>query len=345
MKKILFGSGLLAAMAMTGCSNNTAEATSRNDSSAQTQNGTAQTNEPAKPTLDTARYNQLMAHLANGDTTGRWPVKGPLPLPGAILPFNRVIAYYGNLYSNRMGALGKWPKKDMIPRLLEEVKKWNDADSVIKSIPALHYIAVTAQGSPGKDNKWRFRMPYNQIDTVLNWAKEIDAIVFIDIQVGLSDLQAEVPHYEKYLSLPNVHLGIDPEFYMNSKGGARPGSVIGSVDAREINWVSDYLAGLVRKHNLPPKMFMIHRFTQGMVTNSKNIKLHPELQIIMDMDGWGPTAKKKSTYYSWIAPEPVQFTGFKLFYVNDTEYSNQAELMTREEILNLRPRPIYIQYQ
>ncbi|NTS42904.1 hypothetical protein HRG84_18600 [Flavisolibacter sp. BT320] len=345
MKKFLLGSGILAAVALSSCGNNAAETGRTGDSTAQTKEAAAQNNEPAKPTLDTARYHSLMAHLANGDTTGRWPVKGPLPLPGAILPFNRVVAYYGNLYSNRMGALAKWPKKEMIPRLLEEVKKWNEADTVIKSIPALHYIAVTAQGSPGKDNKWRFRMPYGQIDTVLKWAKEIDAIVFIDIQTGLSDLQSEVPHYEKYLSLPNVHLGIDPEFYMNSKGGARPGSVIGSVDAREINWVSDYLANLVRTHNLPPKMFMIHRFTQGMVTNSKNIKLHPELQIIMDMDGWGPTAKKKSTYYSWIAPEPVQFTGFKLFYVNDTEYSNQAELMTREEILNLRPKPIYIQYQ
>src|SRR5829696_9172390 len=82
-------------------------------------------------TLDTAKYNQLMQYLANGDTTGRWPVKNaPLPLPGAILPFNRVIAYYGNLYSNRMGALGKWPKAEMIPKLLEEVKKWNEADSV-----------------------------------------------------------------------------------------------------------------------------------------------------------------------------------------------------------------------
>lgn len=331
-------------LTLFSCGNNAAETTVVKDSAAIKSEQQAATSN-AGPKLDTARYNYLMNHLANGDTTGRWPVKGPLPLPGAILPFNRVIAYYGNLYSNRMGALAKWPKHEMIPKLLEEVRKWNEADTVIKSIPALHYIAVTAQASPGKDKKWRFRMPYGQIDTVLKWAKEIDAIVFIDIQVGLSDVQSELQHYEKYLSLPNVHFGIDPEFAMNAKGGARPGSVIGSLDAKDINWMSDYLAGLVRKNNLPPKMFMIHRFTQGMVTNTKDIKLHPELQIIMDMDGWGPTAKKKSTYYSWIAPEPVQFTGFKLFYVNDTEYSDQKELMTREEILNLRPKPIYIQYQ
>jgi hypothetical protein len=82
-----------------------------------------------------------------------------------------------------------------------------------------------------------------------------------------------------------------------------------------------------------------------MMTNYQNIKLHPELQIIIDMDGWGPPQKKRSTYYSWIAPQPVQFTGFKLFYVNDTEKSGEKEMMSKQEVLNLRPKPIYIQYQ
>lgn len=296
--------------------------------------------------LDTVNYNRLLTHMVNGDTSGRWPVKGaPLPLPGAILPFNRIVAYYGNLYSNRMGALGKWPKAEMIPRLLDEVKKWNDSDSTIKSIPALHYIAITAQGAAGKDGKWRYRMPLSQIDTILKWAKEINALVFIDVQIGLSDLQSEIPLFEKYLSMPNVHLGVDPEFAMNGKGGKRPGSVIGTMDAADINWVGDYLTGLVKKNNLPPKMFMIHRFTKGMVTNYQDIKLHPELQIVMDMDGWGPPDLKKGTYRYWINEQPVQFTGFKLFYVNDTEKSGQKEMLSREEILKLKPQPLYIQYQ
>ena len=77
----------------------------------------------APATIDSAEYRRLTKYLANGDTSGRWPVKDPVPLNGAVLPFKRVIAYYGNLYSNRMGALGKWPKKEMIPKLLAEVKK------------------------------------------------------------------------------------------------------------------------------------------------------------------------------------------------------------------------------
>jgi hypothetical protein len=127
------------------------------------------------------------------------------------------------------------------------------------------------------------RMPFNQIDTILNWAKEIDALVFIDIQVGLSTLQQEVPEFEKYLAMPNVHFGIDPEFSM--KGGQRPGTVIGSFDAADINYVTEYLAGIVNKYNIPPKVLILHRFTQGMITNYKQIKLRPEVQLVMDMDG------------------------------------------------------------
>jgi hypothetical protein len=304
------------------------------------------TNEPTpKKAIDTARYDQLMKYLANGDTTGKWPVKNaPYPIAGAVLPFNRIVAYYGNLYSKKMGALGEFPKPEMLRKLMHEVDRWNAVDTVIKSIPALHYICVTAQGDPGKDGKYRYRMPLRQIDTILSYAKEINALVFIDVQVAWSTLPEELPLLEKYLAMPNVHLGIDPEFALSTKG-KRPGSVIGTYDAKDINYVGNFLVDIVKKNNIPPKILIVHRFTKMMVTNSKNIQLHPELQVVMDMDGWGPPAKKRSTYYSWVAPEPVQFTGFKLFYKNDTERSHEKEMLSPQEVLNLRPRPIYIQYQ
>ena len=295
------------------------------------------------PAFDSAKYNRLLLHMANGDTSGRWPVKTEYPSAGAILPFNRVVAYYGNLYSTRMGALGEFPKKEMFRRLQAEVKKWTAADSLTPAIPALHYIAITAQNDPGKAGKYRLRMPFSQIDTVVNWAKEINALVFIDIQVGLSTLQEEVPEFEKYLAMPNVHFGIDPEFSM--KTGKKPGSVIGTFDAADINYVTGYLAEIVKKHNIPPKILVVHRFTGPMVTNTKNIKLRPEVQIVMDMDGWGYSAKKIGTYNQFIYPQPVQFTGFKIFYHNDTVRGGDKQEMQPEAVLKLRPKPMYIQYQ
>ncbi|HEY8398905.1 MAG TPA: hypothetical protein VIK80_13265 [Flavihumibacter sp.] len=299
--------------------------------------------QPPAPVLDTALYNAQLEHMVNGDSSGKWPVKTDYPLPGAILPFKRVVAYYGNLYSTRMGILGELPPKQMIERLKQEVKNWEEADPSTPVQPALHYICVTAQGSPGAAGKYRLRMPFKQIDSVLNIARMIDdCIVFLDIQVGLGTLQEEIPELEKYLAMPNVHLGIDPEFSM--KGGQAPGKVIGSFDAADINYASEYLAKMVKKYNLPPKILVVHRFTRPMVKNYQQIKTRPEVQIVMHMDGWGAPARKIGTYKHFIYTEPVEFTGFKIFYKNDLR-ETPSRLLTPQELMKLKPRPVYIQYQ
>lgn len=274
--------------------------------------------------------------------THLWPVKTVYPNAGAILPFNRVVAYYGNLYSKKMGVLGEYPEDEMLQKLNNEVDKWNTADPSTPVIPALHYITVVAQGSAGADGKYRTRMPDSEIDKVLEIAKKINAIVFLDIQVGFSNLQTEVPLLEKYLKLPNVHLGIDAEFSM--KNGIRPGKEVGTFDATDINFTANYLAKIVKENNLTPKILVVHRYTQKMITNYQNIKPLPEVQIVMHMDGWGGAAKKVNTYKQFVYKEPVQFTGFKLFYKNDV-LEKGTTLMTPNDLLKLNPQPSYIQYQ
>ena len=295
-----------------------------------------------KKPIDTAEYNNLIKALSNNDTTGLWPAKVVYPLPGAILPYHRIVAFYGNLYSKKMGILGELPKDQMLSKLKGEVANWQAADTTLSVIPALHYVAVTAQGAPGKDGKYRMRMPFHQIDTIMNWAKEINALVFVDIQVGHSFVKDEVSPLETYLKMPGVHLGIDPEFSL--KNGEVPGSKIGSFNAQDVNDAIDFLADLVRKNNLPPKILIVHRFTQGMIRGYQDIKNVPEVQVVMDMDGWGDKILKRSTYLRYIYKEPVQFTGFKLFYKNDTK-TGADQLYTPQELLKFTPKPIYIQYQ
>ena len=323
------------------------------------------------PPLDKVAYDAKMVKVANnppppGPTTKKvkdpktgvittvtvpakpapiniWPVANlPYPNAGAILPFHRIVAYYGNLYSKGMGVLGQYPEDIMLSMLKAEVAKWTAADPSTPAIPALHYIAVTAQGSAGFDGKYRARMPNTEIDKVITMAAKINALVFLDVQVGFSNVETEVPLLEKYLKMPNVHLGIDPEFSM--KTGIRPGKVVGTMDATDINFVANYLAKVVRDNNLPPKVLIVHRYTEGMVTNYKQITPLKEVQIVMDMDGWGGQAKKINTYQQFVYKEPVQFTGFKLFYKNDILTAGTT-LMTPETVLKLRPQPLYIQYQ
>ncbi|MFZ5452771.1 MAG: hypothetical protein ACOZF2_13020 [Thermodesulfobacteriota bacterium] len=271
-----------------------------------------------------------------------WPVKCPSPLPGAILPHKRIVAYYGNPRSKKMGALGQYPKDEMLRRLKVEVTKWEKADPSLPVQPALHLVAVVAQGDKGKAGKYRMIMPDKVVNEVYGWAKEAKAILFIDIQTGHSDIRTILPRFEWILKNPDVHLGIDPEFNM-IKSGKIPGKKIGTYDAADINYASGYLQGLVKKYHLPPKLFIVHRFTRKMVTNAKKIVLRPEVQIVMNMDGWGPPWLKRDSYRDYIVKEPVQYTGFKLFYHNDTKKGDP--LMTTQDLLKLNPKPIYIQYQ
>ncbi|MBK9737864.1 MAG: hypothetical protein IPO92_24180 [Saprospiraceae bacterium] len=292
--------------------------------------------------IDTALYDLKLSELAGNKPDNKWPVKAPYPLKGALLPFNRIVAYYGNFYQRKMGILGLNPSEDMLKKLMMEVDYWQKSDTTVHVLPALHYLAVTAQSKPGKGGMYRLRMPDSQIDKVLKLAKLIDAITILDIQPGHSTVASEIPLLENFLVKNNVHLGLDPEWSM--KTGKKPGTSIGSLDAGDINFAVEYLADLVRKHHLPPKILVVHRFTKGMITNFDKIKTCPEVQIVINMDGFGFPAKKINSYKNVITSEPVQFAGFKLFYKND-KLTKPKRLMTATEILNLHPKPIYIQYQ
>ncbi len=304
--------------------------------------------------LDVAAYNKKLLQLANyktplatstaTSTLARrlWPAKGALPVAGALLPFNRIVAYYGNFYSTGMGVLGEYPEAQVLQMLASTTAMWQAADPSTPVIPAIDYIAVTAQGSRGPDGKYRLRMPDSQIQKALDMAAQVHGLVFLDIQVGLSNVETEVPLLEQYLKMPQVELSLDPEFAMHD--GAAPGTVIGSLDAVDINFAAKYLAGLVTQYDLPPKILVVHRFTEDMVTNVSGIRPLPQVQFVMDMDGWGSQAKKIGTYNAVIYAEPVQFTGFKLFYKNDLRPPSTG-LLTPAQVLNLIPRPSYIQYQ
>ncbi len=283
----------------------------------------------------------LVSAIRRGMTETRWPVKGPAVLPGSILPAKRIVAYYGNPLSKRMGILGEYAPDQMLAKLDRDVAAWNRADPAHPVQPALHLIVVVAQGAPGRDGKYRLRMPDTLIEKVASWAATRNALVFVDIQVGLSTVQLEVPRLEQFLKRPNFHLGLDPEFSM--KGGERPGSKIGTMTAADINWTTNYLSNLVRANNLPPKVLVVHRFTRRMLSGYKDIRLDPRVQIVIDMDGWGAPWLKYDSYRDYIQAEPVQFTGFKIFYGNDSKKGDPV--LTPAEVLRLTPPPLYIQYQ
>jgi hypothetical protein len=290
----------------------------------------------AKPAAS-AKLRRSPFNISPRDSA-RWPVPGPPPLPGSIIPEHRIVAFYGNPLSKRMGMLGEVDPEEMLARLEKVATQWAAADSGQKVLPALHLIATVAQGYPGPAKKYRLQMPDSVIERVASWAEERGWLLILDIQTGLSTVEQEVTVLVPYLKRPYVHLALDPEFAM--KDGKLPGrDWMGRMDAAEVNHAIDVLAKIVEEYQLPPKVLVVHRFTRNMLTNASQIRRDPRVQVVIDMDGYGPPGSKMGAYRWFVVRHPVQYTGFKLFYKND------KPMMTPEQVLELYPKPMYIQYQ
>ncbi|MBI3789489.1 MAG: hypothetical protein HY275_01250 [Gemmatimonadetes bacterium] len=266
------------------------------------------------------------------------PPPMPTPLPGSLLPGHRIVTYYGNPLSKRMGILGEIEVDQMLARLEKTAAEWQAADTTTKVLPGLELVATVASDQPGPSGLYRTRMRDTLIQRVIGWAERKKWQVILDIQVGNGDVKAEVERLLPFLDKPYVHLALDPEFDLPK--GIVPGKKIGSTDASDINLAIQLIGDYVTAHKLPPKVLLVHRFTGPMVTHYKQIKLDARVQLVMVMDGFGSPSLKLGSYKRHIRREPVQYAGFKLFYKNDKPIMSPAEVLRR-----LVPIPYVIIYQ
>ncbi len=280
---------------------------------------------------------QMMV-LAPLDTARLPDATRPTPYRAdALLPSHRIVAFYGNPRSTRMGILGELPPTEMMARLDQIAAAWATADPTKAVLPALHLIVTVAQADSGRDGMYRLRHGRELIERVSGWAESRGWLLFLDVQPGRARVGPEVERLEEWLRLPYVHLGIDPEFTMPAD--QVPGKRIGTLDAGDVNWAVQWLGDLVTRERLPPKVLVIHRFTEQMLTNHEAIRQDVRVQVVIDADGFGPPANKTSIYHHVVTRRPVQFAGLKLFFKND------KPMMSPAEVVALRPTPVYVQYQ
>jgi hypothetical protein len=158
----------------------------------------------------------------------------------------------------------------------------------------------------------------------------------LDIQPGRTDFLTELRRYESLLLEPDVHVALDPEWRMGP--GEVPGTIIGSVGVDELNATTQYLADLVRVHQLPRKVVVIHQFTPFMIRERERLAARAELDTVIQLDGFGSVEAKLAKYRELHAVGPF-FSGFKLFLQQDTR------LMDPQEVRSLDPPPIWVSYQ
>ena len=162
-------------------------------------------------------------------------------------------------------------------------------------------------------------------------------LLFLDLQIGRSSVAEELQRVLPYLQHPQVHIALDPEFAMSE--GQVPGTVIGSLRGADINQAQAILQELVEEEELPPKMLIVHQFVDWMVLDGEVIKRYPGVDLIIDIDGFGPSEIKRSIYGRY-ANRPYAFNAaIKLFFEQD------SDLMSEEDVLALEPRPAIVIYQ
>ena len=251
---------------------------------------------------------------------------------------NRIVAYYGNPRSAAMGVLGEFADPEaMMEQLIQQTAAYSAADPARPAVPTIELIASTAQRDPGEDGTYLNRLPTEEIEEYARLAEKHRALLLLDVQLGQSTIAGEIEALRPFLERPYVHLAIDTEYYVAE--GQVPGVDLGGVDGAELQGVVETLTQLVDEKDIPDKILVIHQFASGIVTNKELIQPTRNVEVVLNADGFGSPENKISKYNLLVSDEPIQYGGFKLFYQQD------PTLLSPEQVLQLEPSPVVVNYQ
>ncbi|MFI7540460.1 hypothetical protein [Actinoplanes sp. NPDC049599] len=257
-----------------------------------------------------------------------------LPLGGTkIFPAYRVVAYYGTAGNSALGVLGERSPDKTLPRLRAAAEPFA-GDRKVQV--AYELIASVAQAGPGADGDYSRMIPLDRIQQYVDHARRHKVLVILDLQPGRGDFLPQARLLERFLVQPHVGLALDPEWRMPA--GKVPGRTIGRVGAAEVNRVSGYLSGLVTRHALPQKLFVLHQFRASMLPDVASIRQRPGLALVQHVDGFGTRSEKNATWQRLRRPQQFHL-GYKLFYDEDVKRYRAAD------VLKFKPVPELVSFQ
>lgn len=258
----------------------------------------------------------------------------PLALPG-----QRMVALYGHQLTPVLGVMGEQPPAESVERVKELVAQYQEfSDEPV--IPAFEIIATVASGGPGPDGNYSNESAPEELVGYIDAITDAGGYAVIDLQPGRATFLEQAKLYEELLKRPNVGLALDSEWRIGPD--ELPMQRIGSADAAEINEVSEWLAQLVERENLPQKLFVLHQFQLAMLPDRENIDtLHPELAFVLHADGHGVPEQKFDTWNVLRQDlDPRYFMAWKNFIDEDMPTFTPEQTMT-----TVVPQPWFVSYQ
>ncbi len=265
----------------------------------------------------------------------------PAELPGGgdtLFPDRRFVALYGTPDVPALGALGEQDVDEAVDRIEEKVADYREhSEEPVQ--PAFEIITTVATEAPGPDGNYTSEIDPETLRPWVDAAAEAEVYVVLDLQPGRTDFLSQAKAYEDLLREPHVGLALDPEWRIGP--GQVHGTQIGSVDAAEINEVSDWLAALVAEHELPQKMLVLHQFTDAMIRDRQDVDAsHDELAITLHADGHGTPESKMETWerLQRDLPDGI-WMAWKNFHRQD------SPTFTPQETYEVEPKPWFVSYQ
>ncbi len=259
---------------------------------------------------------------------------------GGQRPFDghRYVALYGAPGAPVLGVLGEQDPAATVRRAEATAEQYDGlGDEPVT--PAMEVIATVAAGDAGADGDYSTELPVSTLEPYVDAAHDAGMPVILDLQPGRSDFLSQAKRYESLLRKPGVWLALDPEWRLTAD--QVPLRQIGSVSASEVNEVSSWLADLVRSEGLPPKALVLHQFRLSMIQDRASLASHPELDLLVHVDGQGSQPDKQAT---WEGPAPGR-TGGRALGLEELLRRGHAHAVARADDGPGAPTPSLITYQ
>jgi hypothetical protein len=245
----------------------------------------------------------------------------------SVLEGAQVLSLYGYPGVPVMGVLGAMSPEAAADEALRRAAEYDALNGPRGVVAALQPIVSVAHRDPGAFGTYAAGMPRELLDRYVEVARRRGLLLFLDFQVGWGDPLFEVRALEDLLREPFVHVALDPE-YMTRPDGLPPGEAIGTITGQEVDAVQAYLAGLVRTHRLPPKILVVHQFVDDMIVAPGGFADEPLVEVVIDMDGFGPPLAKLSKYDRYALGPDSERAAIKLFLLWDEPLLSPADVQS-----------------
>lgn len=263
------------------------------------------------------------------------PVDRPPAPDEPLLDHNQMVIFYGSPLG--LGVLGQMTPHEAAAAVRERASAFDQVNGDRGAIAALDVIYAVVQDQPTENGLYLKYMDDRELDRYLRVAESQDMQLILDLQIGRGNIPAEVRKIERYLLNPRVHVAIDPEYAVGPWG--EPIYTPGTITGGEINEVQDYLADLVKRHGLPPKIVFVHQYMHDTVVDGSQVREVEGVDLVINYDGFGAAEDKREKYAEFAALPHAMKDGYNIFFALDDR------VLSEHEVLELSPEPDVVFYQ